>query len=130
MRRTAARTGSRWPRRSFRITRSFWSLRVRKGAETDRAMATELQLVELDGSEAQRWDALIAKYPGWSLFHQRAWLDYLASSRGVALRRGPFRILGSPLRGWSSNFMGPVMNGAVDPAEFLAALDRLARAEG
>jgi hypothetical protein len=113
-------------------------------------MATELQLVELDGSEAQRWDALIAKYPGWSVFHQRAWLEYLAASRGVAvrhwairngaqtlgyfcggtLRRGPFRILGSPLRGWSTNFMGPVMHGAVDPAEFLAALDRLARAEG
>lgn len=113
-------------------------------------MATDLQLVELEPSQAQCWDALIAGYPGCSVFHQRAWLDYLAASRDVrirqwairrgeqtlgyfcggALRRGPFRILGSPLRGWGTNFMGPVMNGGADPAAFLQALDGLARSEG
>ncbi len=109
-----------------------------------------MELKELRNGEAQRWDQLIAGYPGAAIFHQKAWLDYLAASRGARirlweirqgaqvvgyfcggmLRKGPFPILGSPLRGWGTNFMGPVMKGNSDHRDFLKALDRLAESYG
>ena len=107
------------------------------------------ELQPLKPEQAAAWDALIAPYESAQLFHRRAWLDYLAASRGVdvrfwsidqagrtigyfcggVLRKGPFRILGSPLKGWGSNFMGPVVNADFDQAAFFEALDDLAADE-
>lgn len=101
----------------------------------------------LTPAESEKWDALIAPCRGREVFHSTAWLDFLASSRGIDIRRwvirdgdetvgyfcggllriGPFRILGSPLRSWATNFMGPVSSGPLDQGRFLAALDILAR---
>lgn len=86
---------------------------------------------------------------GLELFHRRAWLDYLAESRnadvrqwavrdggrllgylaGGIVRKGPFRIFGSPLKGWGTNFMGPLAEADLDQARLLAAIDSLAREE-
>lgn len=105
------------------------------------------ELEPLTPPELARWDELIAPYASTQLFHRRAWLDYLATSRridprfwairehgrtvgyfcGGVVRKGPFRILGSPLKGWTSNFMGPVANLDLDQEAFLGALDGLAR---
>jgi SAM-dependent methyltransferase len=80
------------------------------------------------------------------VFHRRAWLDYLTASRGVdvrlwaisnatttlgyfcagSLKKGPFRILGSPLTGWGTNTLGPVFDQDIDHAHFLETLDALA----
>ena len=99
--------------------------------------------------EAERWDQLIEPYPGRELFHQSVWLDYLAASRRVetahwAIRRGretvgyfcggrlqmgPFKILGSPLRSWGTNVMGPLLARDADQKALFAALDDLARAD-
>ena len=49
---------------------------------------------------------------------------------GGIFNKGPFRILGSPLKGWGSNFMGPVVNSDFSPEAFLQALDELAASEG
>lgn len=107
------------------------------------------RLEPLTAAEAGRWDELIAPYAGREVFHRKAWLDYLADSRGVDIRlwkiqngerpvgffcgglvqKGPFRILGSPLKGWGTNSMGPVVDGDVDDGELLLALDRLAGQE-
>ena len=112
-------------------------------------MATRYELEPLSSEEASRWDELIADYESRELFHRQAWLDYLAASRGVQirkwairehgriigyfcggiLRKGPFRILGSPLKGWGTNFMGPVVDREFDQDAFLQALDRLAHEE-
>lgn len=112
-------------------------------------MAMRCQLVPLAADEAARWEELTASYPAFELFHRKPWLDYLSESRkmqirywelrkgdqklgyfcGGILRKGPFRILGSPLKGWGTNFMGPVMNGSFDPAHFLEALEDLACGE-
>ncbi len=112
-------------------------------------MVPHYQLRPLSPAEAQRWDELIAPYPGRQLFHRRAWLDYLAAGQkaeirlwailegkrtagyfcGGVVRKGPFRILGSPLKGWGTNFMGPVTNGYVDQRRLFEALDDLARQE-
>jgi CelD/BcsL family acetyltransferase involved in cellulose biosynthesis len=114
-----------------------------------RPLPRTYDLVELPESTAANWDALIAPYPARTLFHTRAWLDYLSASRGIRLRfweiregaesvghlcggllqKGPFRILGSPLRGWGTNSMGPVSRSPLDQRAFLSALDTLARRE-
>jgi hypothetical protein len=113
-----------------------------------RTMPT-LALRELGQDDAQHWDELLAPFPTRELFHRKAWLDYLAASRhvqilqwevteanrtvgyfcGGILRKGPFRILGSPLKGWTTNFMGPVINDDVDHTSVLRALDLLAAEE-
>jgi hypothetical protein len=107
-------------------------------------------LEPLSASEAERWDEITAPYETRELFHRRTWLEYLASSRGAQirlwricagdesigyfcaglLRKGPFRILGSPLRGWGTNFMGPIVHADVDQERLLDALDRLCGEEG
>jgi CelD/BcsL family acetyltransferase involved in cellulose biosynthesis len=107
-------------------------------------------LQPLDAEQAARWDDLIAPFAGRELFHRRAWLDYLAASRGVEIRlwsvvngerslgyfcggivrKGPFRILGSPLKGWGTNSMGPVVQPDTNERDLLGALDVLARQEG
>ena len=105
------------------------------------------RLDPLTPAEIATWDELIGNCQGREVFHCNAWLDYLAASRGVEILRwairdgddtvgyfcgglvrlGPFRILGSPLRSWSTNFMGPVAQESLDQTRFLAALDLLAR---
>jgi len=108
------------------------------------------RLDPLSDDEVQRWDELTAECDDRTLFHHRAWLEYLAESRGVRtrhwairsgnhtmgyfcggiLRVGPFRVLGSPLKSWGTNVMGPLIEGDVDHHELLRALDSLAVGEG
>ena len=107
-------------------------------------------LMPLDAADVARWDELIAPYDSRGLFHRRVWLDYLAASRrievrfwairegtrtvgyfcGGILRRGPFRVLGSPLKSWGTNFMGPLLEPGVDQTALMRALGDLARREG
>lgn len=107
------------------------------------------KLEPLNSEEIGRWDELTAAFPGRELFHRKVWLDYLRDSRGVdirywairngeerigyfcggILRKGPFKILGSPLKGWGTNFLGPVHDERFDQEEFLKALDDLAGLE-
>ena len=107
------------------------------------------RLEPLTPDEASRWDKLIARYESTQLFHRKVWLDYLAASRGVnirmwairgddrtigylcggVVRKGPFRVFGSPLKGWGTNFMGPVVDRDFDQRAFLRALDQLAVTE-
>jgi len=118
-------------------------------SEQTHAVETSLRLESLSAEELAQWDELIAPYPGRELFHTRAWLDYLAETRGVGIRlwkiqegartvgyfsggifqKGPFRILGSPLKSWGTNSMGPIVDDTVEPADLLQLLDRLAAQE-
>jgi len=111
--------------------------------------APRLRLEPLAPAEIARWDALVATFPQRTVFHRRAWLDCLAeacsvewrfwavtqSSRvvgyfcGGVAKRGPFRMLGSPLRSWHTNYMGPLLGEEVREQDFAAALDDLAREE-
>lgn len=106
-----------------------------------------LRLEPLSEKASRCWDELLAPFPSRQVFHRRAWLDYLAASRGVAIKlwslheggrmlgyfcgglveKGPFRILGSPLRGWGTNFMGPVTDREVEGTALLAGLEEVAR---
>jgi len=111
--------------------------------------ANSYGLEALSLAESAAWDELIRGCAGEELFHRRAWLDFLAASRnatitqhairegeatvgylsGGIVRKGPFRIFGSPLKGWGTNFMGPVATAQIDQVGLLAAIDGLARDE-
>jgi SAM-dependent methyltransferase len=107
------------------------------------------EIEPLTMEERLSWDSLIAPYEERDLFHRREWLEYLAASRGVdvglwrirgadrtlgyfsggILRKGPFRILGSPLKSWGTNVMGPLIGADVDRSLLLRAFDELAGRE-
>jgi hypothetical protein len=104
------------------------------------------ELLPLRPDEIRNWDQLIAPFESRQLFHRSAWLSYLEDTQpvelrywrigdrgrtagyfcGGLLRKGPFRILGSPLKGWGTNYLGPVVNGDFDQDAFLEALEELA----
>jgi len=93
------------------------------------------------------WDEAIARFDSRHLFHQSAWLNFLQETQkgrivrfrivndgkeegyfaGLIVRKGPFRILGSPLRGWMTDYMGPIVNRGFDTEKFADALDALCR---
>jgi CelD/BcsL family acetyltransferase involved in cellulose biosynthesis len=107
------------------------------------------ELEPLSKEELATWDERIAGYESTQLFHRQAWLDHIGESRGVKIHqwairesgrtvgyfcagiftKGPFRILGSPMKGWASNFMGPVVNSDYDQDAFLGAIDELAKSQ-
>lgn len=113
----------------------------------------ELQPVQF--GSAKVWDAALARFDLWHLYHTAAWLDFLEQTQpverrayaihggeglagylpGFALRQGPVRIFGSPFPGWTTPYLGPVVNRSVDWPELYRAIaaalrrDRFAHAE-
>ena len=95
------------------------------------------------------WDAAIRGYKSKALFHESAWLAHLERTQngqrllvairdgnddvgyfcGVVIRKGPFRVLGSPLRGWWTPVMGPIVN-ECDEQALLVALGNFCRTKG
>lgn len=83
-------------------------------------MEERYQLIVLSAAEVTGWDDLLPAGSTGYLFHRRVWLDCLAESRrlelrfykllcgirslnylcGGVVRKGPFRVLDSPLKGW------------------------------
>jgi CelD/BcsL family acetyltransferase involved in cellulose biosynthesis len=91
-----------------------------------------------------QWDILVRTFPDHTLFHRREWLELVGEVHGarvhavkvdhggrciavwpcLALRKGPFRILASPLPGWSSIYMGPLFTPGADTRAALEAFLR------
>lgn len=95
-----------------------------------------------------------SQMPGFTVYHRRLWLETVAkafdaemvavrtvdqSGRDVALtpfafkRKGPFRLLGSPLSGMHTEFVGPLFAGeagAADRAEILTSQHLLVAQKG
>ncbi|MHC4470419.1 MAG: lipid II:glycine glycyltransferase FemX [Planctomycetota bacterium] len=91
--------------------------------------------------DPQQWDEVVESFPDYSVFHTSAWLRslcaehklkmllvaleregrYVAAWPSLAMRKGPFRILGSPLPGWSTAYMGPLIEPGTDPQPVLEA---------
>ena len=106
------------------------------------------ELRELSSWTRARWDAAIAAGELTRFFHGSGWLEFLeATGRGRVLRfgfeergitrgyfaatlvrKGPFRILGSPLSGSLTEYLGPTGPREFPVEDFLSALDRLCRA--
>ena len=92
---------------------------------------SELQGELIPLEQFQDWDQRIAAYPQKRIFHESAWLRFLASDHrgeamvlrvstrdgeervlwpGIVVRKIPIRIFGSPLRGWGTPVMGPLFH--------------------
>jgi CelD/BcsL family acetyltransferase involved in cellulose biosynthesis len=102
-------------------------------------MSSEVDVRVADSAE---WDRLLLGFAERTVFHSTAWIELLTSTfdlesvllrvddgRGCAalwpcllMRKGPFRICGSPLPGWSTPYMGPLFREDADRAMLLARL--------
>lgn len=90
------------------------------------------------------WDALVARFPLRTVFHTLGWLEVIRESRGVRvvlaradqgdacvgvwpwlwLRKGPLRVVGSPLPGWATAYMGPLFAPRADRTRVMEAMAR------
>ena len=96
----------------------------------------------------KEWDEAISGFDTKYLFHQSNWLNFLKESKNseivrckieddgrivgyfaaIAVKRGIFKILGSPLPGSTTDYMGPIVNrDDFDLLSFLKVLDELSR---
>ncbi|HVR70287.1 MAG TPA: GNAT family N-acetyltransferase [Vicinamibacteria bacterium] len=117
------------------------------GAPAVRPPPGGLRLERVELSD-EAWDRALAPWEAATFYHHSAWLRFLRDSTGgevlrfriddggvlrgwfsaLQVRKGPFRILGSPLAGTLTEHMGPVAGPDLDVPAFLAALDRLCAA--
>lgn len=103
----------------------------------------------INEKEREDYALWVENHPAGRLFHTLAWIDFICKEhRGVAkiyrvrrdgavygywpfvlVKKGPFRLLGSPLRGWLTSKMGPLLEGPAEP-ELIAILVGLCAKEG
>lgn len=96
------------------------------------------------------WDELIKAFDSKTLFHESAWHDHILSihkkSRmlyfsiiekdkrvgyfcGLTVRKLSFNIMGSPLSGTGTNYMGPLVNIDVDQQKLIDSIDEMCKQE-
>ena len=88
-----------------------------------------IKLRILDKQELSEWNSVLDESPNATLFHTMEWLSFLETTfhlkklplgiyedgqmvgvfPALLTRKGPFKILGSPLTGWGTPYMGPVI---------------------
>jgi len=108
----------------------------------------ELEPAEFGSGE--EWDAEITRFDLWHLYHTAAWLDFIEQTQpverrvyrilegdnlvgflpGFALKKGPLRIFGSPLPGWTTAYLGPVVNRDVDQEVLFRSIARALKRDG
>jgi len=101
------------------------------------------QLHQVEFTSSAAWEAAIAEYPTAHFYHSGAWLDFIEQTQpvqrviyeirhdrhlagylpGFTLRRGPIRVFGSPLPGWTTPYLGPVLDRADDVDSLFAAIE-------
>jgi hypothetical protein len=80
-------------------------------------------------SDAADWDDLVRGFPDHTVFHTMPWLRTVSAANNVkpilikvmrdgrcaalwpflVMKKGPLRVLGSPLPGWSTAYLGPLI---------------------
>lgn len=115
-------------------------------------MTGETLVREATPAEVERWDELVARFPGHRIFHTAAWMRSLRDATGarplfLVFERdgqvvgclpglistiGPLRIFGSPREGWQTESQGPVFDPARTSTHAVcaAAIRFLERREG
>ncbi|HVP73736.1 MAG TPA: GNAT family N-acetyltransferase [Phycisphaerales bacterium] len=107
------------------------------------ALGGPISIREVDPASPE-WDGLITRFADHTIFHSSVWLSIVQAAHGVRpvcveaeqaghcigvwpyleKRKGPFRAIGSPLPGWSTAYMGPLIAEDADvPATLRAFLD-------
>ncbi|MFH1278216.1 MAG: GNAT family N-acetyltransferase [Candidatus Eisenbacteria bacterium] len=109
-----------------------------------------MELTLIEDWSAEAWDEAVAHYEAAYFCHHSAWFRFLEETQsaipfrfrivdrketagyfaGLLVKKGPMKILGSPLSGWLTEYMGPVADREFDIQEFLGAMDRMCRHYG
>jgi len=92
----------------------------------------------------EQWDEVLSRFPAHTIFHTRPWLELLIAVHDLNpmlvvvrhadapvacwpclwMRKGPVRVFGSPLPGWSTAYMGPLFADDVNTDDALDAMLR------
>lgn len=106
-----------------------------------------MQLTYLEEIDDRAWDAAVAPYPTAYFYHRSGWIRFLEETQsaspvrfriedgdgsagffaGLLVKKGPLTILGSPLSGWLTEYMGPVATPEFDFPRFLVTVDEWCR---
>lgn len=99
-----------------------------------------IEIRPVDAETTENWDKLLMQYPNWSIYQTSSWLKFIEKSQGakplnlgifdreeikglwpgLQIRKGPFRLFGSPMSGWTTAYMGPAGTG-LSPLDLLEA---------
>jgi hypothetical protein len=99
-------------------------------------------LREVRFDRAPQWDAAISGFSSAHLYHLGCWLDFVEETQNVVRRiygiyeggeivgylpgfivqKGPIRVFGSPLPGWTTDYLGPVISPSVDQQGLWSAI--------
>ncbi len=108
------------------------------------------ELHEVDFSSSTDWDTAMSVFELWDLYHLGAWLDFIEQTQsgrrkiygiyegdsvigylpGFVIRKGPVRIFGSPFPGWTTSYMGPIVNRDVDMKKLFRTVSATLRKHG
>ncbi|MFO8055600.1 MAG: hypothetical protein R6U19_10620, partial [Bacteroidales bacterium] len=98
----------------------------------------------------ENWDELIKGFSSKTLFHESVWHSHILSIHkkskmlyfsisekdriigyfcGLWVRKAGFNIMGSPLSGTGTNYMGPIVNADVDQKKLIDAIDAMCKRE-
>jgi len=102
------------------------------------------ELRDLSGGDLAPYESHVSRMQGSNLFHSRPWLEFITREHSgrlllleirkdgrlygywplIAVNKAVFRLLGSPLRGWLTSHMGPLLEGPLEE-DLVRALMRL-----
>jgi lipid II:glycine glycyltransferase (peptidoglycan interpeptide bridge formation enzyme) len=102
-----------------------------------------------DTMTKNKWNSLIQDYKLKTVYHMWEWLEFIQESQnlkkyiyeiildnkvvgylpGFLIKKGPLRIFGSPFPGWTTPYMGPLLDNNVSQAFFYKEFKNLMKQE-
>ena len=96
------------------------------------------------------WNFRIGKYDSKTIYHTNEWLEFIAESQGLSkvvyeifldkevvgylpgfiIKKGLIKIFGSPFPGWTTPYMGPLINKTVPQELLFKQIKKLMQKEG
>ena len=96
------------------------------------------------------WNNIISNYESKTLYHTYEWLEFIEEIQGLKkeiyeivddneivgylpgfrIKKGPVNIFGSPFPGWTTPYMGPIINNNVSQELFFKEFKNLMKREG
>ena len=109
--------------------------------EFSRRIKNDITLQLIEDISSDEWDNKAQKYRSWTVYHSSAWIDFILKTQpvkkviysiiengrevglmpGFQLNKGPVKIFGSPLPGWTTPCLGPLVND-IDQSSLLDAI--------
>ena len=108
-----------------------------------------MKLIKYD-AKPHNWDELIDNFDSKTLFHKSSWHNHISSIFrnssmeyyyiedegkligyfcGLLVKRYSLKIMGSPLKGTGTNYMGPVVKEGINLHDLIAAILRMCKEE-